>query len=581
MRHGRSCPALVRSARASLVALACLFAVPSCGRPGPPPRYNVLLISLDTVRRDVLGCYGRRPVHAPGTSPTPNLDALARDGVLMQDAYAPSSWTLPSHLSMMTGEPPLVHGVDYDTTTLDPATPTLAEMLQHAGYRTAGVYSAPYLEPHWGFGRGFEDYQAAYGSAVVEASARSAALRARIDAAAAAGDWARYDDLRRAQVTVDDDLFTIAHRDVTSDQVTRAVLAAIDGKDARPWFVFAHYFDPHYDYVPPPPYDTRFDPDYTGTLDGRGFLTNPRIARRDPTRPDAYVREIGDRDLEHLVALYEGEVAWVDEHLGTIFHALDARGETARTLVIVVADHGEEFFEHGGIGHHRTLFEESVRVPLLLRLPGVLPAGASVAGLVSVTDVFPTVLEIVGLPRPATASSSSFLSLVRGKEDPRARTMLYRLATLFTGEVQVDRTTRVPLRQVTVEDVFRTGPLKLTRTRSWPQPPAGLPANVGRVLGAEVVAQHGREALRWIDVVRAPAEPDAAASTDFSDPAARAALERFRREYAESVAARHAAHPSPVPEGVRRALQGLGYVDTGGGPAFPEPDVVLPAPGDA
>src|SRR5207244_3001420 len=81
----------------------------------------------------------------------PNLDALARDGVLMQDAYAPSSWTLPSHLSMMTGEPPLVHGVEYDTGTLDPATPTLAEILRGAGYRTAGVFSAPYLEPHWGF----------------------------------------------------------------------------------------------------------------------------------------------------------------------------------------------------------------------------------------------------------------------------------------------------------------------------------------------------------------------------------------------------------------------------------------------
>src|SRR5207247_4708004 len=118
--------------------------------------------------------------------------------------------------------------------------------------------------------------------------------------------------------------------------------------------------------------------------------------------------------------------------------------------------------------------------------------------------------------------------------------------------------------------------------RSWPQPPAGLPAEVANVLRAEVVAQHGREALRWIDVVHAPAEPEAAHSTDFSNAAARTALERFRLEYAELVSARRAAHPAPVPEGVRHALQGLGYVDAGGGtgPAFPEPDVVLPAPGD-
>jgi arylsulfatase A-like enzyme len=107
-----------------------------CG--GPPPAYNVLLISLDTVRRDALGCYGASPVHAPGISPTPALDDLARQGVRMLDAYAPSSWTLPSHLSLMTGEPPLVHGVETEVGTLDPSSPTLAEILRQHGYRRSG-----------------------------------------------------------------------------------------------------------------------------------------------------------------------------------------------------------------------------------------------------------------------------------------------------------------------------------------------------------------------------------------------------------------------------------------------------------
>src|SRR4029077_6970824 len=130
--------------------------------------------------------------------------------------------------------------------------------------------------------------------------------------------------------------------------------------------------------------------------------------------------------------------------------------------------------------------------------------------------------------------------------------------------------------------VFRTGSLKLTRIRSWPQPPAGLPADVGTVLRAEVAAQHQREDLRWVDVARAPTEPDTASSSDFSDPAVHAALDRFRREYTQLVSVRRAAQPAPVPDGVRHALQGLGYVDAGsaGGPAFPEPDVVLPPPGD-
>ena len=110
-----------------LAALSLVLVFPvSCRRAERPTPYNVLFISLDTVRQDVLGCYGRRPRHAPGISPSPALDELARSGVRMVDAYAPSSWTLPSHLSMMTGRPPLVHGVETEVGTLDPASPTMA-----------------------------------------------------------------------------------------------------------------------------------------------------------------------------------------------------------------------------------------------------------------------------------------------------------------------------------------------------------------------------------------------------------------------------------------------------------------------
>src|SRR5262245_45571246 len=117
-----------------VVLLVLAAAVFACSERPPPP--NVLLISLDTVRQDVLGCYGHRPRRAPSISTTPVLDAIARDGVRMADAYAPSSWTLPSHISLMTGVPPLVHGVETEVGTLDPSTPTLAEVLRRNGYRT-------------------------------------------------------------------------------------------------------------------------------------------------------------------------------------------------------------------------------------------------------------------------------------------------------------------------------------------------------------------------------------------------------------------------------------------------------------
>jgi arylsulfatase A-like enzyme len=133
-------------------------------------RPNVLLISIDSLRRDALGCYGAQLPYAPGVSPTPHLDLLAAEGVRLTDAYAPSPWTLPSHVSLLTGMSPLIHGVETDLQTLSSGSPTLAEVLRGSGYRTAGVFSGPYLENLWGFGRGFDRYSAAYGPSVAERS---------------------------------------------------------------------------------------------------------------------------------------------------------------------------------------------------------------------------------------------------------------------------------------------------------------------------------------------------------------------------------------------------------------------------
>src|SRR5690242_7828587 len=184
--------------------VAALAGLGGCSRGAP--RYNVLLLSLDTVRQDMLGCYGHRPRRAPAEAVTPAIDRLAAEGVRMVDAYAPSSWTLPSHVSLLTGEPPLVHGVETEVGTIDPSTPTLAEILKRHGYRTVGVYSAPYLEPHWGFDRGFDRYAAAYAPEMLAASARADAMRGDVERAAAAGDWRRYDELRRAKAAIDTEL---------------------------------------------------------------------------------------------------------------------------------------------------------------------------------------------------------------------------------------------------------------------------------------------------------------------------------------------------------------------------------------
>jgi arylsulfatase A-like enzyme len=570
---------------AGAVALAVLAAVAFHRHrsASPPTPYNLLLISLDTVRQDVLGCYGHRPRHAPDRSPSPALDQLARDGVRMVDAYGSSSWTLPSHLSLMTGLTPLIHGVETEVGTLDPATPTMAEILQRHGYRTAGVYSAPYLEPHWGFGRGFDVYQAIYGKEVVAASQQASALRAEIERAAATADWAQYDELKRRQVSVEDDLNRSSERASTSDEVTDAARAQIErlSREGRPWFVFAHYFDPHCDYAPPPPYDSQFDPDYGGTMTGANCLREPSVAIPDPDRPGGLIRQASERDLEHIESLYEGEVAWVDAHIGALLQSLETLGLTRTTLVIVVADHGEEFFEHGNLGHRHTLYEESVRVPMLLRLPGVLPAGMAVRGPVSLADVLPTALDVLGLPSQSTPGATSFLPLVRGTVDATGRAVLGRLVMMFGGDVEVDTGEHVAMRQVMVQDTFRQGPIKITRTRAWPQFPTSATPELQAVFQREAAAQRQREQLSWIDVERFPDEPEAQQSTVFTDPGARAALDAFRAEYAALLPLRSHPHDAtPLPENVRQALQNLGYVPPSGGPSFPEPDAVLPPPGN-
>ena len=569
-------------ARRVHLAVAIVLATLGCGREAAPPHpYNVLLISLDTVRRDLLGCYGRRPAHAPTVSPSPVLDRMARDGVQMLDAYAPSSWTLPSHISLLTGEPPLVHGIETEAWALDPATPTLAEILHRHGYRTSGFYSAPYLAPHWGFDRGFDRYQAVYGAELRAASERAAEIRTQVERAAAGHEWARYDDLKWKQTGIEGELNKASERAVTSAELADGVIAELArlAPDPHPWFVFAHFFDAHCDYVPPPPYDRTFDPDYQGTITGTGCIAGPAIASPDPDRPGGLIRAISDRDLEHVVALYEGELAWIDVNVGRILAALDARGLASKTLVVVVSDHGEEFFDHGNLGHRHALYEESVRVPLLLRLPGTLPAGATVAGPVSLTDVLPTVLDVLGLPHQDGPGSASFLPLVLGSADGTRRAVHSRVVTMFEGQVQVGTLAPITLRQVMVQDAFRTGSIKITRTRSWPQFPSTVPAEVQQDLRREAAAQYEREQLAWIDVGRFPGEPDERALSGFTDPTARTALARFQQEYATLVARRHRRHEnSPLPENIRRNLESLGYVDAAPGPAFSEPDVVLPPP---
>lgn len=326
----------------------------SSGAAGP----NVILISLDSCRPDHLSAYGySRPT-------SPRLDELAARGTLFENCFSSTSWTLPAHMALFTSLPDTAHGVyDNGQPPLDPYRVVLAQQFKARGYATAGFVSGPYLHPAFGFDRGFDEYFN---------------CTSYLDAK-------DFTDSRFREFKAD--AHRESHRDVTNPRLFEKVHQWLDARGPEPFFAFVHVWDIHYDYTPPPPYDTLFDPGYTGPITGANFEKNPAIHPK-----------MDKRDLEHVIALYDGEIACTDEYLGKLFDEIDARGLRERTLIVVTADHGEEFFEHGSKGHQKSLFEEVLRIPLIVSWPGRVPAGLRVKEQSRIIDIAPTIAELCGLP---------------------------------------------------------------------------------------------------------------------------------------------------------------------------------------
>jgi len=314
----------------------------------PALAHNILLVSIDTLRADHLGAYG----YARDTSP--HLDALARRGVLFETALSTSSWTLPAHASLLTGLEPWQHTLQDDGTRLPARIPTLAAALGARGFYTFAVVSHVYVASPFGLDRGF----------------------------------AHFDDEGIAGGT----------RNPTADESIDRLLTALDARPAdRPFFAFLHLFDPHWDYSAPGAWGTRFvDPAYRGPVDG-SYEQMRAFAGADRAMPAD--------DLAALVARYDGEIAFVDAQLGRLFAALRARGLEQDTLIVVTGDHGEEFEEHRRLGHGRTLFEEQLRVPLILAGDPRLGTGVRWRDPVSLVDVAPTLLAL--FPEASDASAGA------------------------------------------------------------------------------------------------------------------------------------------------------------------------------
>lgn len=339
-----------RLAAASLLLAA--LALGNCavnGAPDGPP--DLLLISVDTLRRDHLGCYG----HPRATSP--NLDALAARGVVFENASSTASWTLPAHVSMLTGLYPAFHDVQDDGSKLADGLPTLAERLAAAGYSTLAVVSHVYVSRAFGLARGFDIF--------------------------------------------DESLTEGGSKNPRAGSVVERVLEHVGAVSRdQPLFTFVHLFDPHWEYSPPPPFDRRFtDPAYAGPVDGTLASLSPYFELGSPMSP---------ADLRRAIDLYDGEIAYVDVEVGRLIHELERRRRP--TVVAFTADHGEEFKEHGSLGHGRTLFGEQLAVPLILAGDPALVAGTRRRAPVSLVDLAPTLLELAGAEPLADVQGISLLA---------------------------------------------------------------------------------------------------------------------------------------------------------------------------
>jgi arylsulfatase A-like enzyme len=301
---------------------------------------GVVLVSIDTLRRDHVGAYGY------GRPTTPRLDALARRGILAQDAVSNSSWTLPAHLSMLTSVDPGAHGGVDMNHAFNRRVPTLPALLRQAGFATQAITSHLYVSAVYGLDDGFDHLD--------------------------------------------------FHQDRKATDVANRAMDVLDRIGDRPFFVFLHFYDPHWHYDPPESTRRLFEAPYSGTISGR---------LQDFSRRDR--KSVSEADLAHLLALYDGEIRYVDDELGRVLDHLRARGLDRGTLVVVTSDHGEEFLEHGSWEHQKTLYEEVVRIPLLLAGPRV-PSRRETSPA-SLLDVAPTVLAWAGLPVPAAMRGRSLL----------------------------------------------------------------------------------------------------------------------------------------------------------------------------
>jgi arylsulfatase A-like enzyme len=337
---------------AGLLALTLL----SC-RTEPQPPTNILIIVVDTLRADKLGCYGN------DRGLTPFLDELCRRGVVFKNAYAASSWTVPSVATLLTSRYPSQHGVGTFDAKLGEQEVTLAEKVRELGYETIGVTANFRLTKELGYAQGFDKW-------------RTFPTSGRVDS-------------------------PVKVRGPMVRGAARKLLGL--GAPGAKHFVYLQFMEPHVPYEPPEPFHSRFR---------SANWSAEKAAAATVKMGGIDFKAFSPEDLEILEALYDGEVATIDDELRSLFTELEQIHLLDDAVVVITADHGEEFHEHGKMGHGHDLYNETISVPLIFLLPHD-SGGRVVEENVSLLDVAPTVLDLAGVPSEPSFEGRSLLRFLR------------------------------------------------------------------------------------------------------------------------------------------------------------------------
>jgi choline-sulfatase len=340
---------------------AALFtpSAPAPQRTKLSPARNLIVILIDTVRADHL-----KPFDDRARVVADQLGRTAAESAVFERAFAQENWTMPSTATVLTGLFPTTHQTKTETNKVPDSVQLASQHLRKLGFATAAFVANGYVSGKFGFERGWDQWT----------------------------NYVREGKPNRAQFVADDVIAWLERRQ----------------KDKR-FFLYVHTIDPHVPYMPPREYRALYDDDpYAGPVEATETAKLLEKIKVGALR-------LNDRDKRRLEALYDGEISYHDDHLARIFSALEGAGLLDDSLIVITSDHGEEFFDHGSVGHGHSMYEELLHVPLIIRLPGAAKgSGRRIDADVGTVDVLPTACEILGVPAPEETEGASLVPLLEG-----------------------------------------------------------------------------------------------------------------------------------------------------------------------